>query len=1022
MKNKASRTTHPGTSTSKNSPELHRIELMFKSALADPLGEKIQRNAASFLPDLPEISIRTVSILLFQSSQWKTPEVEQLGKSVLYDPVLHEMKVDASFGAEQLFDWYVEVGFHPGVTDNVGRTAQEAFAMWNEDENFATESVHALRGFFIQGKLSHEEVQVLTSQLLMNPVIENALVIAAADWDTEESKLFQVPPSAKEAEVMIEQMQLGSVENFMGLSRQRTLALNEEEAQAILKYFSEPEIQKKRIAEGLAPEPTDVEVEMLAQTWSEHCKHKIFNASISYTDTTTGVTEEIHSLYKSCVQASTKYIRKNLGEDDWCISVFSDNAGVIRFNDDWNLVMKVETHNSPSALDPYGGALTGIVGVNRDTFGTGLGAELIFNTNVFCFADPRYDEELPPKLMPPRRIFEGVRLGVEHGGNKSGIPTVNGAVVFHERFLGKPLVFCGTGGLMPAQISGQPAHKKDVFPGDVIVMLGGRIGKDGIHGATFSSEALSEASPLNAVQIGDPIVQKRMFDFLLGARDQGLYRCITDNGAGGLSSSVGEMAEFCNGCTLELDKAPLKYQGLQPWEILVSEAQERMTLAVPPEHLDSLLEQAAAMSVEATALGTFNDSGIFKATWKGETVAFLDMEFVHDGVPTLKLPAVWTPPACEEPIFETSDDLTSVLHALLGRLNICSKEAVIRQYDHEVQGSSVIKPLMGVMNDAPADAAVLRPLLDSMEGVVVANGICPRYSDIDTYDMMCCAIDEAVRNIIAVGGTLKQIAGLDNFCWCDPVKSEKNPDGDYKLAQLVRANQALYDLTTFYGVPCISGKDSMKNDYRFGDLHIAIPQTVLFTTIGVIADVRKALSSDVKAPGDLVYLLGETRNELGGSEYYDHLGFLGANVPKVEKESAKERYQNLSIAMERQLLCSCHDCSDGGLAVALAEKSMGGNTGMNLNLRELEQACLKQANSLTPDQVLFSESQSRMVVTLSPEHQSDFESLFAHQSCTFLGTVTDSQDFVIRSGENVWLRATVEELKNSWKTPLSEII
>ena len=395
---------------------------------------------------------------------------------------------------------------------------------------------------------------------------------------------------------------------------------------------------------------TDAELECLAQTWSEHCKHKIFNARIAYDDGE-GRISEIDSLFSTYIKRSTREIRARMGADDWCLSVFADNAGIIRFNEDWNLVFKVETHNSPSALDPYGGALTGIVGVNRDPFGCGKGAKLIFNTDVFCFAPPDYDKPLPKRILHPRRIYEGVREGVEHGGNKSGIPTVNGCLVFDERYLGKPLVYCGTGGIMPARINGEPTHTKEILPGDLVVMTGGRIGKDGIHGATFSSEELHEGSPVTAVQIGDPITQKKMTDFLLIARDRGLYRAITDNGAGGLSSSVGETAQLSGGCEIDLKKAPLKYPGLNPWEILISESQERMTLAVDPKRIDEFLCLARKMDCEATVLGRYTDSGWFHIRYGEETVVYVEMSFLHEGLPQMALKAAWSAPRREEPAY-----------------------------------------------------------------------------------------------------------------------------------------------------------------------------------------------------------------------------------------------------------------------------------------------------------------------------------------------------------------------------------
>ncbi|HYA14405.1 MAG TPA: AIR synthase-related protein, partial [Syntrophales bacterium] len=792
------------------------------------------------------------------------------------------------------------------------------------------------------------------------------------------------------------------------------LALNLDEMKALRNYLRDEAVLKDREKVGLGNKMTDAELECLAQTWSEHCKHKIFNALIVYEDEQ-GTQKEIDSIFDSYIRRSTKEIRKRLGKDDWCLSVFVDNAGIIKFNDDYNLVFKVETHNSPSALDPYGGALTGIVGVNRDPFGTGKGAKLIFNTDVFCFAPPAYDKPLPKRILHPRRIYEGVREGVEHGGNKSGIPTVNGCIVFDERFLGKPLVYCGTGGIMPSHIMGKPTHTKEILPGDLAVMTGGRIGKDGIHGATFSSEELHEGSPVTAVQIGDPITQKKMTDFLLMARDRGLYRCITDNGAGGLSSSVGETARLSGGCEIDLQKAPLKYPGLNPWEILISESQERMTLAVAPEKVGEFLGLASKMDVEATVVGRYTDSGKFHVLYGDKTVACLEMDFLHGGVPQMRLSAKWVTPRHPEPDFPEPTSMGQALKKMLSRLNICSKESVVRRYDHEVQGGSVIKPLVGVYNDGPGDAAVIRPVLTSFEGVVVASGICPRYSDIDTYHMAACAIDEAVRNAITVGGDLTQMAGLDNFCWCDPVKSEKTPDGEYKLAQLVRANEALYDYTTAYGVPCISGKDSMKNDYHIGNVKISIPPTLLFSTIGKIEDVRKTVTMDAKRPGDLVYIVGETYPELGGSEWYAMNGSIGNGVPKVNSEKAKALYNALSKAIRKGLVASCHDCSDGGLGVALAESAFAGGLGMSIDL-----ALVPSSGINRDDTLLFSESQSRFVVTISPAAKESFKEMMRETAFNQVGTVLTERFLKIAGIRgNMIVEEDISELKAAWQKPLN---
>jgi phosphoribosylformylglycinamidine synthase len=591
---------------------------------------------------------------------------------------------------------------------------------------------------------------------------------------------------------------------------------------------------------------------------------------------------------------------------------------------------------------------------------------------------------------------------------------VNGSIVFDERFLGKPLVYCGTGGIMPRIILGEPSHEKQALPGDWIVMTGGRIGKDGIHGATFSSEELHEESPTSAVQIGDPITQKRMTDFLLRARDLGLYDAITDNGAGGLSSSVGEMARDSNGCEIHLEKAPLKYPGLDPWEILLSEAQERMTLAIPPKTLDRFLQLAKKMEVEATVLGKFTNSGKFHMLYGGNTVAYVDMDFLHDGYPQMALRAKWEKKKHPEPAFPEPRELTSVLLRILSRYNVCSKESVIRQYDHEVQAGTVVKPLVGAFNDGPGDATAFRPFLDTWEGLVISSGICPRYSDVDTYHMMACAIDEAIRNNVAVGGNLKHMAGLDNFCWCDPVQSEKNPDGEYKLAQLVRANMALYDYTTAFGVPCISGKDSMKNDYLIGATKISIPPTVLFSAVSVVPDVRKCITMDAKKPGDLVYILGKTMPELGASEYFALHGFIGNEVPHVDARQAKALYGALDQATARGLVASCHDCSDGGLGVALAETAFAGDWGMEVDLRKALSSEIER-----DDFLLFSESASRFVVTIHPEDRGAFEACLQGNAFSEAGKITPEKIFKVYGLKGgVAVQADISALREAWKRPL----
>ncbi|MCX5886136.1 MAG: phosphoribosylformylglycinamidine synthase subunit PurL [Proteobacteria bacterium] len=988
----------------------HRIEVGFKPGVRDALGEKIKRRIHEDLHIAGVSEVRTIEVYTLDFSL--SPEdLTAVAAGPFSDPIIQDYSIDRPLASG--FDWLVEVGFRPGVTDNVGRTAREAVELRISRTLRPEEKVYTSRQYLMRGNLDERVIREIATGLLANELIQTYRIFSWTSWDKEKGAGISIPRVKEDQEIRVEKVDLNVPDDeLMQISRDRVLVLSLDEMKTIQRYVRDEKVKGERTKKGLGSRLTDCEIEALAQTWSEHCKHKIFNAIIEYRED--GKKKLIKSLFNTFIRRSTEKIRRSLGRKDFCLSVFKDNAGVIRFNGDYNLVMKVETHNTPSALDPYGGALTGIVGVNRDPFGTGKGAKLIFNTDVFCFASPFYSKPLPPRILHPKRVYEGVREGVEHGGNKSGIPTVNGSIVFDDRFLGKPLVYCGTAGIMPRKMKGEPSEVKTALPGDLIVMTGGRIGKDGIHGATFSSEELHEGSPVTAVQIGDPIVQKKMTDFLLKARNLGLYRCITDNGAGGLSSSVGEMAEFSGGCELHLDKAPLKYHGLNPWEILLSEAQERMTLSVDPGRINEFLKLAEKMGVEATVLGRFTDSGKFHCLYDGKTVAYLDMKFLHDGVPRMRLKASWKQKKFEEPKFSEPGDLNSTLREMLSRLNICSKESVVRQYDHEVQGGSVVKPLVGKENNGPSDAGVIRPILGNTEGVVVSHGICPRYSDIDTYHMMACAIDEGIRNYIAVGGDPDHMAGLDNFCWCDPVQSEKTPDGEYKLAQLIRANQALYHYTVTFGIPCISGKDSMKNDYQIGTTKISIPPTVLFSVIGEIRDVRKAVTMDVKVPGDPVYVLGRTCDELGASEYYALKGFIGNACPKVNAKSAMKLYRALSSAMEKGLVQSCHDCSDGGLGVALAESSFAGGLGMEIDLRKVPSYKVYRN-----DYLLFSESQSRFVVTVSRAKSKKFESVMKGNVFSRVGVVRKDERILVTGLQGkIVIDADINELQEAWQKPL----
>ena len=993
-----------------------RIYVGTKTDQRDALGEKIRARIMHDLDIATVNSIRTAAVYAIDAPDLSVAELTTIAQGPLSDRVIQSYTINSTICDN--FDWMVEVGFRPGVTDNAGRTAKEAVAVVLGERVPGEFSVHTGIQYFFLGNLSRKQVEHIAQEVLANHLIQTISVYSRDEWLAVHTTQFEVPQvrDTRPATLVRTYDLSGSDADLMTISSAGMLALSLDEMKAVRSYYERADVKELRTVQKLPPMPTDVELEIFAQTWSEHCKHKIFAARIEYIDEK-GEHHSIRSLFKQYIQAATETVRAARGADDICLSVFKDNAGVITFNDKWAVVFKVETHNSPSALDPYGGALTGIVGVNRDSFATGLGCRLIANTDVFCFASPMYDKPIPPRILHPRRVFEGVREGVEHGGNKSGIPTVNGCVVFDDRFLGKPLVYCGTVALMPRLLNGHPTHIKKALPADHIVMVGGRIGKDGIHGATFSSEALHEGSPVTAVQIGDPITQKRATDFLLRARDKGLYSSITDNGAGGLSSSVGEMATDTGGAVVHLDRAPLKYQGLLPWEIFVSEAQERMTLSVPPQKVEEFLQLAAEWNVEASDLGEFNDSGYLTLLYDGAVVASIEMAFLHDGLPPMHLTARWRSAPVMTPTPIKSANLRDDMLGMLKRLNICSKEFVVRQYDHEVQGGSVVKPLCGVKNDGPSDAGVFRPDLSTFDGVVISNGIVPRYSDIDAGAMSCAAFDEAVRNAVCVGADPDHMAALDNFCWCDPVVSADNPDGEYKLAQLVRANMSLYDMCVAYGIALISGKDSMKNDYRIGNTKISIPPTLLVSIIAKIDDVRKAVTMDLKKVGSRIYLLGTTGPDLGASEYAEFKELKGYPVPTVTAPAKSiAMYRSLYKAIGAGLVATAHDLSDGGLGIALVEMCFSGELAARIDLGAVVATGCK-----TNAEVLFSESQSRILVEVTPEHVAAFEAAMAGHIFAPIGETLRGDQIECRGiDKKEAFKLSRIDAKSAWKSTLGK--
>jgi phosphoribosylformylglycinamidine synthase len=911
---------------------------------------------------------------------------ERLAGELLVDAVVEAGSVTQV--GEKRGDHAYTVLLKPGVMDPVSESVLKAAT----DLNVPVEQVRTFRRYYGPDSISSLDRDTLFRKVLANDAIEQVI---AGPLKAEHLAVGK-PYSFKLLTVPLRELDDAGL---MKVSKEGTLALTVEEMRQVQAHFR-----------GLGRDPTDCELESVAQTWSEHCSHKTLKGEIEYTETVGGKTtvKRFKNLLKETVFAATVQVRKNLGADDWCVSVFADNAGVVKFDDKHHLCIKVETHNRPSAIEPYGGANTGLGGVIRDVLGTGLGGKPVCNTDVFCFARPDYPpDELPPGVLHPRRTMNGVVAGVRDYGNRMGIPTVNGAIVFDDRYLANPLVFCGTVGLIPKGM-----EFKQSEPGDLIVTVGGRTGRDGIHGATFSSEGLHDESEKvsgGAVQIGNAIAEKKVMDVILQARDRGLYRAITDCGAGGFSSAVGEMgAEI--GAKVELANAPLKYDGLTYTEIWISESQERMVLAVPPEKWDEFDKLAKSEGVEAAVLGTFEATGRLVLTYHGQQVADVSMHFLHDGRPSVIRIAEWGM-GNEEPTSSHSaiPNPHSALLAILASYSVCSKEWVIRQYDHEVQGGSVVKPLTGVRNDGPSDAAVVMPVLGTWAGFAVSNGLNPRYADLDPYCGAAAAIDEAMRNVVAVGGDPARTAILDNFCW-------GNVTEPHMLGALVRTSEACRDVAIAFGTPFVSGKDSLNNSFVTKDgVKISIPHTLLVTAMAHVHDVRRCVTMDLKEPGNDLYLVGLTRDELGGSHLHAVTGQTGGTPPNVDLAQAPKVFAAVHKAVTGGLVRACHDCSEGGLAVAVAEMAFAGEVGADVTgLNDLP-----GAGGLNDVVRLFSESTTRFVIEAKPEFAERLKQTFAGLPFAKIGTTVADQRLRIAGADGEWLVwAKLSELKEAWQKPL----
>ncbi|MFW9854348.1 MAG: phosphoribosylformylglycinamidine synthase subunit PurL [Candidatus Thorarchaeota archaeon] len=921
----------------------------------------IDPNARSVESSLEEFGISAVvrSFLIYEIEASSHHEIVLLCEKLLCDKTSQQYWIDSLTFPIQTSDegFIVSVTYKDGVMDATGLTVMDAAKFLD----LSLQRVRTGISYFIKTELKTIELLNTVKQSLSNDLINDVVI-----HEVQSSK----------AEFNTIPVRNLSVYELKTLSKELLLALNPQEMLAIQRFY-----------QNLNRDPTDAELETIGQTWSEHCVHKTFKGQIVYKGHT------INGLLKSYIMQATEEMNP-----EWCVNVFSDNAGIIDFTNGYGLAVKVETHNHPSALDPYGGAGTGTGGVLRDAMG--VGANPILSTDCLFFGplDFPYDH-LPKGTMHPKRLMKRCVAGIRDYGNQMGVPTVNGCVGFHADYLGNPLVFAGVIGLLPLT-----KYIRNPRPGDKIVLIGGRTGRDGIHGVTFASLTLtseSEKTGSGAVQIGNPLEERRVLDALLKARDekdQPLYSAITDCGGGGLSSAIGELAAEL-GAQVNLDRVPLKYAGLKPWEIWISESQERMLLAVPPVNLDRLLEICELENCEASEIGEFTNKKLLELKHLGKVVGQIDLDFLHKGRPSIHREAKFNFPD-EKPVqYPSQTDYISELKQMLSHTTVASKEWVVRQYDHEVQGNTIIKPLQGVNFDGHGDSSVIKPLNDSWMGVVISNGFNPNYSR-NPRKMALSSIDEAIRNNICSGG--RRFSLLDNFSWGSPEDPEN-------LGALVEACRACYESATALGTPFISGKDSLYNDFqtKHGET-ITIPHTLLITCVGIIPDIRKSITSDFKQGDNSIYIIGDTYNELGGSLYHQVRGIQNGVIPDVPNpQKVKEIFDKTTAAIDAEIILACHDCSEGGIAIALAEMCFGGNMGAEVDLEVLK-------GEVTSDiEALFSESNSRFIVEVAQTEE--FENLMEGIPINHLGYVKGSSIKISGINKDLLIDVTVKELKGIWQ-------
>ncbi len=974
---------------------VHRIEVHPGPDQDDPRGESVQREARHAL-GCEIAAVRTASVYLIEADV-DPQQIQTIANEILSDSVAQAPTIGVR--TPERDSQLVEVHPLPGVMDPAAQSVELAI----RELLGVSASVRTGTRFDLVG-IDDKQADRVANRLLANATVQAVY---------RQPHCPDAFPTGHEQPLVVREIALLDLDDdgLTQLSREGHLFLSLDEMKAIQAEYRR-----------LGREPRDVELETLAQTWSEHCVHKTLKSTIRYVGELPNAASRpghlinpdgsimIHNLLKSTVAAATHELMAD--GVDWCLSVFVDNAGVIAFDDDTAVCFKVETHNHPSALEPYGGAATGIGGCIRDVIGTGLAAKPIAATDIFCVAYPGTftAETLPAGCLHPQRILSRIVAGVRDYGNRMGIPTVNGTVYFDDRYVGNPLVYCGCVGVMPRHMVRGAAQS-----GDHIIALGGATGRDGIHGATFSSAELTDSHAdefSHAVQIGNPITEKKLLDVILQARDHAggcLFSAITDCGAGGFSSAVGEMGEQL-GATVHLERAPIKYAGLTYTEIWISEAQERMVLAVPAANLNTLQELCRIEGVEMCDLGTFGtpDRELI-LNYAGTEVGRLPMEFMHEGIPTPTRQAEWKgvdqPAAAPKTRSYAQMGASGMLLALLAHPNIASKHWIIRQYDHEVQGQTVVKPLTGARDDGPSDAAVLTPRLDSTRGLALANGLATGLAA-DAYWMTLAAIDECVRNLVCVGTDPSRIAILDNFCWPSCGKASN-------LGSLVRAAEACYDGAKAYRTPFISGKDSLNNQFttESGET-IEIPPTLLISGFGIVPDVRRCVTMDLKRAGNRLLVIGETGSAMGGSHAVMIAADCAVNqdLPHLDLVRGPRLAAAVAELIRTGLVRAAHDCSEGGLLVAAAEMALAGDLGLDLDV-----TALPVNGKVDLVARLFAESPSRYLLEVEERHLATVERLMGDLPFALIGAVNDSGHLTVGEAD---VDIEIDLLRRTWQGAL----